>query len=237
VLRSISTSRGAQCAQFLARRLLTHFVTGRFSDGQLAALRNALIELGFDLRAVLRRLLASRLFFAADARHALVEGPVSWAVRAARALGPSLAAADGRSPRGFPAWAVAAPSLDPAGMRLLDPAGPNGWHEDEAWVNSNTVRYRTRLAAALALAETFSQGGAAIPIFPTRVTDWFPAPPASPAEVLARVEALLQPAPIPPAVRADWLSRLFPAGAPFAWEDGARQLAFLVLCSPSGQLH
>lgn len=241
-LRSIVSSRPAQCAEFLARRLLLHFVTGRWSDAQLAALRNDLQELAFDLRAVMKRLLASRLFFGADARFALVEGPVSWAVRAARALGPSLAAADARSPKGFPAWTLVVPSFDAAGMKLLDPAGPNGWHEDAAWVNSNTIRYRTRLAAALALAETFSQGGQSLPLFPTLPADWFPAAaPASGEEVLARLEALLQPAPIPAEVRADWLSRFFPAGPAFAWDqaaqDGARQLAFLVLCSPSGQLY
>jgi len=241
VLRSIVDSRPAQCAQFLARRLLVHFVTNRFSDAQLAALQNDIQFLGFDLGAVMTRLLASQLFFAPDARFALVEGPVSWTVRAARALGPSLSAGDGRTPKGFPAWTLAVPSFDQAGMKLLDPSGPNGWHEDEAWVNSNTIRYRTRLAAAVALAETFSQGGASVPLFPTQVGDWFPAAPASGAEVLSRIEAVLQPAPIPAAVRDDWLSRFFPAGAAFAWDQAAqekaRQLAFLVLCSPSGQVY
>jgi uncharacterized protein (DUF1800 family) len=242
-LRSIVGSRPAQCAEFLARRLLLHFVTGRFSAAQLGALKNDIQDLAFDLRAVMKRLLASQLFFSPDARFALAEGPVSWTVRAARALGPTLAVADGRSPKAFPAWTKAAPSFDPAGMKLLDPSGPNGWHEDEAWVNSNTIRYRTRLAAAVALAETASglQGGQNLPIFPTQVADWFPATPGSGAEVLARLEALLQPAPIPAAVRDDWVGRFFPAGATFAWDqatqDKARQLAFLVLCSPSGQLY
>ena len=90
--------------------------------------------------------------FRSDAAHryALVEGPVSWTVRAARQLGMDLATADAQSPaKGFPAWALVAPFFEAAGQKLLDPAGPNGWKEDRAWVNSNTIRYRTKLAAAL----------------------------------------------------------------------------------------
>jgi hypothetical protein len=76
-------------------------------------------------------------------------------------------------------------------------------------------------------------------LVPSDVAGWFPSDPASPQEVLDRLVALLQPAPIPAAVQADWLARLWPG--PFAWDaasrDGARQLAFLILCSPAAQLY
>jgi uncharacterized protein (DUF1800 family) len=201
------------------------------------------IEAGFDLRVALKVLLKSRWFFDPANRFALVEGPVSWTVRAARALGHDLASADAASAAAnlFPAWAQLAPSFDFAGMRLLDPAGPNGWHEDLAWLNSNTIRYRGKLASALALGETFTQGGVARALVPSDVNAWFPTPPTSPQQVLDRVVALLQPAPIPAAVQADWLARLWPAGSSFSWDaaaqDDARALAFLVLCSPAGQLY
>jgi len=244
VLRSIITSRGTQAAQFLARRLVLHFVTGapvQADLDQVAALLG--IDAGFDLRVALKVLLKSRWFFDPANRFALVEGPVSWTVRAARALGHDLASADAASAAAnlFPAWAQLAPSFDFAGMRLLDPAGPNGWHEDLAWLNSNTIRYRSKLASALALGETFSQGGVARALVPSDVNAWFPTPPTSPQQVLDRVVALLQPAPIPAAVQADWLARLWPAGSGFTWDaaaqDDARELAYLVLCSPAGQLY
>lgn len=242
VLRSIVQSRGPQAAQFLARRLVLHFVTGSPAQADLDQVADLVrVTAGFDLRVALKTLLQSQWFFDPANRFALVEGPVSWTVRAARALGYDLASADGSTPatNHFPAWAMVASAFDLAGMRLLDPAGPNGWKEDVGWLNSNTIRFRTKLAAALALGETFTQGGTARALFPSDVGRWFPTPPATAQAVLDRLTALLQPAPIPAAVQADWLGRLWPSA--FTWDaasqDRARELAFLVLCSPAGQLY
>ena len=169
------------------------------------------------------------------------------AARAARALGLPLSVANAATPTGFPAWALVAPSLDAAGMKLLDPAGPNGWKEDAAWLNSTTARTRGRLAAALALGETFTQGsgsGNTYRLFPTEVEGtggWFSTPPASPLAVHDRLVALLQPAPIAPTLRDAWLAALWPTPPATFWDASgtdqkkARQLAFLILCSPSGQ--
>jgi uncharacterized protein (DUF1800 family) len=242
VLRSIVQSRGPQAAQFLAKRLVLSFVTGTPAQADVDQVADLVrVAAGFDLRVAVKALLQSRWFFDPANRFALVEGPVSWTVRAARALGYDLASADGATAalNRFPAWAQVVGTFDFAGMRLLDPAGPNGWHEDVSWLNSNTIRYRTKLAAALALGETFTQGGSPRAFFPTDVARWFPAPPASAQAVLDRLVALLQPAPIPATVSADWLGRLWPSG--FVWDaasqEKARELAFLVLCSPSGQLY
>lgn len=249
-LRSIIRNRGAtsrrpRCAEFLAKRILTHFVTSRFTAQDLADVAARIQALEFDLRAVLVELFQSVYFHDPQNRFALVEGPVSWMARAARALGMPLSAADAATPKGFPAWAQVAGSLDAAGMKLLDPAGPNGWKEDAAWMNSTTARTRGRVAAAIALGETFTQGsgsGNTYQLFPTAVdgaAGWFPSAPADPTAVFDRLVALLQPAPIAPAVRDAWLGSLWPTGSTFAWDAAgqkkARQLAFLILCSPSGQ--
>ena len=238
VLRSILQSRATQCARFLAARLLLHFVTPRFASGDLSDVAAMIQASSFDLRVVMKTLLGSRYFLDPAHRFALVEGPVSWIVRAARALTAPLAAADGARPS-FPAWANVVSSFDQAGMKLLDPPGPNGWKEDVAWLNTNSIRYRTRQAAALALGSGQATGGSDSLLFPTDVARWFPVAPASPAEVLARLLALLQPAPIPAAVSGAWLAALWPST--FAWDPAgqlrARELAYLILCSPSGQLH
>jgi uncharacterized protein (DUF1800 family) len=241
-VRSIVTSRPQNCSEFLANRLLTHFVTARFSAPDRDDVAAMIRAQGFDLRAAMKLLLKSRYFFDVAHRFALVEGPVSWTVRAARMLGPALALADAASPKGFPSWAlVVNPYFDLAGMKLLDPNGPNGWKEDASWLNSNTIRYRTKLAAAVALAETATTGSPAVKytLFPTDAAAWFPVPPTSPAEVFDRLVALLQPAPIPDPVRAAWLAALWPGT--FTWDAAgqtrARELAFLVLCSPAGQLY
>ena len=237
-LRSILSSRGSQCARFLASRLLLHFVTPRFGPADLADVAAMIQASAFDLRTVMKTLLGSRYFFDPAHRFALVEGPVSWIVRAARALTPSLAEADGAKPR-FTAWANVVSSFDQAGMKLLDPSGPNGWKEDVAWLNTNAIRYRTRQAAAVALGAAQAAGGSDALLFPTDVARWFPAAPSSPTDVLARLVALLQPAPIPATVSGGWLQSLWPAG--FTWDAAAqlraRELAYLILCSPSGQLY
>ncbi len=238
-VRSIPVSRAVQCSRFLAQRFLVHFVTARFTSGDLDDVAAMIRSSGFDVRAVLKTLLTSRYFYAASNRFALVEGPVSWVVRAARALGHSLAAADALPTKGFPAWSRVAASFDQAGMKLLDPNGPNGWKEDVAWVNSNTVRFRTRLAAAVALGAGAATGSSDQLLFPSDPAEWFPAAPASPADVLSRLVALLQPGPIPSAVTDGWLAALWPTT--FTWDAAgqtkARELAYLVLCSPAGQLY
>ena len=111
-LRSIVTSRGPQCASFLAKRLLIHFVTARFTSQDLSDVAAMIQANGFDLRAVMKTLLQSRWFFDASNRFALVEGPVSWTARAARALGYDLGAADAQAPKGFAAWALVVASFD-----------------------------------------------------------------------------------------------------------------------------
>ena len=75
---------------------------------------------------------------------------------------------------------------------------------------------------------------------PTSVTaDWFPAAPANAQAVYDGLVAMLQPGPIPSAVSAAWLAALLPS--PFTWnaasQTKARELAFLILCSPAGQLY
>ena len=239
-LRSIVQQRGPNCAQFLAKRLLTHFVTTGYSAQDLTDVANLIqTTAAFDLKVVMKTLLKSQYFFDPTNRWALAEGPVSWTVRAAKMLCPPLAKASGQTPKGYPAWRLFtnnANTFDQMGMRLLDASGPNGWKEHTAWLNSNTMRYRTKAAAALALREL----NASIPLFPTDVAiDWFPTAPGTAQAVYDRLLLLLQPGPIPTAVSAAWLSALWPTS--FTWDAAsqtkARELAFLILCSPAGQLY
>lgn len=242
-LRSILTLRAANCAQFLAKRLLTHFVTPAYSAEDVDAVAAMIQASDFDLRAIMKALLKSHYFFDPAQHFALVEGPVSWLVRAARMLCPSLAAASTHIPKGYPAWRLVtnyAKTFDQMGMSLLDASGPNGWNEHTSWLNSNTMRYRTKAAAAVALSEANISGSTSYTLFPAFVaTDWFPTAPNTPQAVYDRLVNLLQPGPIPLPVAGAWLAALWPAG--FIWnpqsQAKARKLAFLILCSPAGQLY
>ncbi|HJW31775.1 MAG TPA: DUF1800 family protein [Holophagaceae bacterium] len=247
-LRSILTSRAANCADFLAKRMLTHFVTATYAPADATDLSNLIRTNAFDLKATFKTLLKSKYFFDPANQMCLVEGPISWTVRAARMLGQSLAAGDAATPKGFPAWRmIVSPYFDQLGMKLLDPSGPNGWKEHTNWLNSNTIRYRTRMAAALSLAETgsssYNNGDGTYPsetftLFPSSVDSWFPVAPASGLDVYNRLVNLIQPGPIPTTVRDSWIAALWPS---FAWDatnkDKARELAFLILCCPAGQLY
>ena len=243
-LRTIVTAKGINCSQFLAKRLLTHFVTTGYTTTDQDDVALMIRTAGFDMRVVMKTLLKSQFFFAPANRWALAEGPVSWIVRGAKMLCPSLAAVIATPAMGYPAWRLFtsnANTFDQMGMKLLDASAPNGWHEHTAWLNSNTMRYRTKAAAALALDEVYFS----IHLFPSYVTtDWFPASlfptgPANAQAVYDRLVLLLQPGPIAASVTTAWLAALWPST--FTWtaadQTKARELAFLILCSPAGQLY
>ncbi len=237
-IQAILTQRGTNCATFLAKRLLTFFVNPAFSSQALADLQALILAQNFDMKAVLKAIFKSQYFFDPSHRYNLYEGPVAWIVRMSRMLCPDLATALIPSLPSFPAWRAVAPSFNNAGQAVLDPAGPNGWAEHAGWINSNTLRYRGKLAASLALGETLAGTQA---IFPTTVASWFPTPPASSQDVFNRLAALLQPAPIPSDVQSTWLNGLWASG--FTWDNSSatqakvRELAFLILCSPHAQAH
>lgn len=260
------TGRRTNASEFLAKRLLMHFVTPNYTTSDYQDLALQLRTADFNLGTVMKALFKSAYFFASDKRFVLVEGPVSWGVRATRMLCPDLATADGALPTGmpanagkaFPAWRFIVgdnynpDTFDNMGMKLLDPRGPNGWKEHTGWLNSNTIRYRGRYAAAVALGETnttYYYAGSnsyqpqPITLFPNRVQDWFPTAPGTAQGAYDRLVALLQPAPIPTSVRDAWLTGLFSGGGTAvdtsltADQLKIRELAFLILCSPSAQLY
>ena len=234
---AILTERPQQCAEFLAKRLLRFFAHPAPEAQVIRDLQADIQALGFDMGRIFKHLLGSAWLYGAANRHALYEGPVAWTVRMARLLGSPLPSAATATPLpAFPAWRlVAQPGFAGAGQSVLDPEGPNGWHEHEGWINSNTLRWRARLATALTLKET----SGTLPLFPTDVATWFPVAPGTSRAVFDRLTALLQPAAIPTPVRDGWLASLWPAS--FLWDatgqQKARQLACLILTSPYAQLH
>ncbi|MCE1228214.1 MAG: DUF1800 domain-containing protein [Firmicutes bacterium] len=241
-IRAITVARATQCSQFLAKRLLLHFVTPSAPDSDVNDVALMIRNASFDMKVVMKTLLKSRYFYQASNRFSLIEGPVSWSVRGARMLCPLLAQASSQNPQGYPAWRLVTyygTTLDLLGMKFLDPNGPNGWKEHTAWLTSSTMRHRTKLAAALALQENAAYNNTSYRLFPGTTTDWFPTAPDSPAAVLNRLVALLQPGPLPSSVTNSWLTALWPST--FTWDAAsqakARELAFLILCSPAGQLY
>lgn len=240
IVKAIPTLRATQCSEFLAKRILVAFVTPTATATALQDLAALIRAQNFNMRAVFKALFQSAYFFDASHRYALAEGPITWIVRAARALALPFAQASTMTPTRYPAWTLFANTgFDQVGMRLLDSEGPNGWAEHLGWINSNAMRWRGKFAAALAIGENVPYAGNTYDLFPSNVATWFPVAPASAVAVYDRLFALLQPAPIPTSVRDGWLAALFPGS--FAWDatgqTGARRLAYLILCSPGSQLY
>jgi uncharacterized protein (DUF1800 family) len=252
LLRAIPQLRADQCATFLAKRLLLAFLGADLPSSALQDFKQVLLQNQFQIGASLKVLFRSAYFFAPEHRWALVEGPTAWAVRSARALMPDFApaAAEKDGPGGLPrfsAWSAYVnwdtSGFFDLGQSVLNPKGPNGWKEHAAWINSDTYRHRTRFATALGLKEGRGEDHLGVErfLFDSHLADWFPTPPASATAAFDRLTALLQPTPIPAAIRDAWISRLWTQ--PFVWDGSEeterriRRLAFLILCAPQAQVH
>ena len=173
-------------------------------------------------------------------------------VQATRMLGFPLDVANAMNPRGFPAWRLLISEdanydfnfLRGLSFALLNPLGPNGWADHDAWINPNTLRWRNYFASALALKERANANTMDFTIVPSDISQWLPHGGPTALDIYNQLIDLLQPAPIPTAVRDGWLSMLFgSASTPISsstltsFEQKIRELVFLILICPQGQAH
>ncbi len=249
----ILTQRAQSCASFLAQRLLRFFLNPELSAAVVNDFRDVILANNFAIGKSLKVLFKSAYFYDSMHRYALVEGPVAWSVRAARLLMPDFATAMApyqQNPNILPRFAAWAGFVNwdssgffNMGQDLLNPKGPNGWKEHAGWLNSDTYRHRTRTAYSLAVKEDRGEDHLHVArfLFDTDFREWFVTAPLSAADVFNRLVALLQPAPIPSALRDAWQNLVWMK--PFAWdgssdtEKAVRRLAFLILCSPHSHQH
>jgi hypothetical protein len=260
VLRSITTSRATQCSEYLAARIISHFVTPNFTSQDVQDFGLVIRNNNFNIGTALKVLFKSQFFFDAAHRFALITSPIVWLVSSCRMLGYNLSEGDALSIKGFPAWRLLvgasefdSSTFDNLGLALLDPAGPNGWGEHDFWVNANMMRYRSYCASAVALNETYRytlyQGSGAsstqitVTLAPTDLNKWFPTTPPTSLDVFNRLSNLLQLAPMPTSLRDAWLNTLF-GGNSFAislsnttHQTKIRELAFMMMSTPAHQLH
>jgi len=136
------------CGRFLAFKLLRFYVHPAPEPEIVAAFGAELRRSGYDLSAALALLFASRLFFAAASRNALVKSPLEYVVGAARVFEAPLDAT------------AAVPALRTMGQDLLAPPNVKGWPGQEQWIN--TAAWLTRINAARAFVDGFEPrlGGA-----------------------------------------------------------------------------
>ncbi len=126
-------------ARFLARKLYRQFISELEPppDALLEPLAEQLRRSDYDLAAVLRTLLSSRLFFSAHAYRQRIKSPVEFVVGLIRSLDADTV------PAGL------AVHLEGLGQRLFAPPNVKGWDGGKAWLNSATVLARHNLAWSL----------------------------------------------------------------------------------------
>ncbi len=261
IVKAIPQLRANQCAVFLARRLLIYFVEPEPSATVQNDFAAVILRNNFGIRDSLFALFKSAYFYDPSVKWSLIENPSAWIVRLAKTFCPNLSKAvaprHANPTNGMPLfacwWALMGnddsgnnSNFTSMGQNLLNPYGPNGWHEHTAWLNSETYRARTETIYGLCMGEkAFGNGtdsaGNNPPIFPTTLADWFPTAPTSLQAMWTRLVDLAQPAPIPNPIRDAILSRVW--NGSFAWDGSAsteskvRETLFLLLTSPFAMQH
>jgi uncharacterized protein (DUF1800 family) len=123
-------------APFIVGKLLTHFVTPMPSDAYVARLAAGYRRSRYDTKALLRDIMLSPEFAAADTYRALIKSPTELMVHTAKALGDRtltrLIAGNGTG----------------MGQTLFDPPSVGGWPENESWVSSNTMLARANFVTS-----------------------------------------------------------------------------------------
>lgn len=126
------------CPRFLARKLLRAFVVPSPDPELVDGVAQRIRHHDFEMAAVLRELLGSRLFFSEQARGALIKGPVELVLGAFRSLEVQ------------PKLATAIPLLASLGQDLFEPPTVKGWDGGRLWISSTSMLQRANFAADLA---------------------------------------------------------------------------------------
>lgn len=123
-------------APFIVRKLLTHFVSPTPSDAYVNRLAAGYRKSRYDTKALMRDILMSPEFTAADTYRALIKSPTELMVHTAKALGDKtltrLIAGNGMG----------------MGQTLFDPPSVGGWPQNESWISSNTMLARANFVTA-----------------------------------------------------------------------------------------
>jgi uncharacterized protein (DUF1800 family) len=123
-------------APFMVRRLLSHFVTPAPSDAYVARLAAGYRRSRYDTKALLRDILLSPEFTAADTYRALIKSPTELMIHTAKAIGDrTLTRQIAGQGQGM-------------GQMLFDPPSVGGWPENESWVSSNTMLARANFVTS-----------------------------------------------------------------------------------------
>lgn len=123
--------------KFISRKLLRGFVHPQPSDEQINHYADQLLLTDWNIKAVLRQMITSRMFFSPWAYRARIKNPAELCIGSALALG------------GRPNTQYLRESMSKMGQNILYPPNVKGWDGEEAWINSNTVLERFNFAMGI----------------------------------------------------------------------------------------
>jgi uncharacterized protein (DUF1800 family) len=128
-------------ARFLVRKLYTNLISESAvpPDSFLEPLASDFRKSGYDINALLRRILSSRHFFSDHAYRQRIKSPVEYVVGAVWAV----------TDRGV-APGVLTTQMEKMGQALFSPPNVKGWPGSTAWLNSSTVLARHNFAHDIA---------------------------------------------------------------------------------------
>ncbi len=130
--------------QFLARKLFREFVSDLEPPAELLEpLARQLRETDYDMRAAVRTVLSSQLFYSDAAYRARIKSPVEYVVGLLRAFDRRVR------------WEEMAGAMDGLGQKLFAPPNVKGWDGGATWLNSATLIRRHNLAWDLVLGRQF----------------------------------------------------------------------------------
>ncbi|MBK8098952.1 MAG: DUF1800 domain-containing protein [Planctomycetes bacterium] len=125
-------------AEFVCRQLFEHFCYSPAPAEVVAQLAARLRNANYQLRPVLRVILRSRAFFAAKSLGSHLKSPVETGVGLLRSTGLALS------------LPITDFLLATQGQRPLAPPNVGGWGDDDEWLATGSLMFRSQLAHALA---------------------------------------------------------------------------------------
>ena len=172
------------CARFLVGKLYAFLVSETPPPkGLLEPLCESFRKSDYDVAALVRTMLASRLFYSEHAFRRRIKGPVEYALGAALAVYHRYAEGDAEYHPLPPQ--VLAKKATAMGQALFAPPNVKGWPGGRAWLTTATVLERDNFAAAVATGSLWSESPTPPRAFdPARLLD---EEQAAAAEEVARV--------------------------------------------------
>jgi uncharacterized protein (DUF1800 family) len=138
-------------ARFLVRKLYHYLISENANPpaALLEPLCESFRESDYDIAALVKTILASRLFYSAHAFRQRVQGPVEFVVGAVRAVYRRYGEGDPEY-RPLPQQ-VLVNRLTAMGQTLFAPPNVKGWPGSRTWLNTSTLLERANFAAALSM--------------------------------------------------------------------------------------